>query len=54
MRDWLMQKSQPKVEIIELSPMSTAPVTPQVKLQQKIFFGEILLLHYTHTVFLYI
>jgi len=29
MRDWLMQKSQPKVEIIELSPMSTAPVTPQ-------------------------
>ena len=31
MRDWLMQKSQPKVEIIELSPMSTAPVTPQVK-----------------------
>ena len=30
MRDWLMQKSQPKVEIIELSPMSTAPVTPQV------------------------
>merc|ERR1711899_112904 len=24
-----MQKSQPKVEIIELSPMSTAPVTPQ-------------------------
>jgi len=30
MRDWSMQKSQPKVEFIELSPMSTAPITPQV------------------------
>ena len=35
MRDWSMRKSQPKVEFIELSPMSTAPVTPQVKLLLK-------------------
>ena len=32
-RDWLMQKSQPKVDIIELSQMSTSPnVTSQVSL----------------------
>ena len=36
-RDWLMQKSQPKVDIIELSNMSNSPVTPQVSVFQTRF-----------------